>query len=99
MNPEISDRLKHIIAEQLDAKIELHEIEDEKPLLQGGLGLDSVAVMGLITLIEENFGFEFADDELNLKPFQNLHTLTDFVAAKLQAKSATDTSTAGGSDA
>lgn len=87
MNPEISDRLKHIIAEQLDAKISLHDIEDDRPLLQGGLGLDSVAVMGLITLIEENFGFEFADDELNLKPFQNIHTLTDFVATKLQAKS------------
>jgi len=99
MNPEISDRLKHIIADQLDAKISLHEIEDDRPLLQGGLGLDSVAVMGLITLIEENFGFEFADDELNLKPFQNLRTLAEFVAAKLQAKSASDLPTPEACDA
>jgi acyl carrier protein len=86
MSMDITERLKRIIAEQLDVNIALEDIGDEQPLFEGGLGLDSVAVMEFITLIEENFGFEFAEDELNLKPFGNLRSLTDFVAAKLQAQ-------------
>lgn len=84
MNTEIADRLKHIIADQLDANIALHEITDDAPLFEGGLGLDSVAIMEFITLIEESFGFQFEEEELNLKPFKNIAALTDFVAAKLQ---------------
>lgn len=83
---DIADRLKHIVAEQLDVNIALEEIRDELPLFEGGLGLDSVAIMEFITLIEENFGFQFAEDELNLKPFQNLRILADFVAAKLMGR-------------
>jgi acyl carrier protein len=50
--------------------------------------------MEFITLIEENFGFQFEDEELNLKPFENIGVLAGFVAGKLQTASA-----AGGSDA
>ena len=89
MNTEIADRLKQIIANQLDANIALQEITDDQPLFEGGLGLDSVAIMEFITLIEENFGFQFEEDELNLKPFKDISALTDFVAGKLQAQSET----------
>lgn len=89
MNTEIADRLKQIIADQLDANITLQEITEDAPLFEGGLGLDSVAIMEFITLIEENFGFQFEEDELNLKPFNNIRSLTDFVAGKLQAQTET----------
>jgi acyl carrier protein len=92
--PEIAERLKHIIAEQLDVNIRLEDIQDNLPFFEGGLGLDSVAIMEFITLIEENFGFQFEDEELNLKPFENIGVLAGFVAGKLQTASA-----AGGSDA
>ena len=86
MSTDITERLKHIIAEQFDVNIALEDIGDEQPLFEDGLGLDSVAIMEFITLIEENFGFQFADDELNLKPFNNLRSLTEFVSAKLEAQ-------------
>ena len=89
MNTEIADRLKQTIADQLDANITLQEITEDAPLFEGGLGLDSVAIMEFITLIEENFGFQFEEDELNLKPFNNIRSLTDFVAGKLQAQTET----------
>jgi acyl carrier protein len=82
MTESTVDRLKHIIAHQLDVNIQLEEIDADAPLFEGGLGLDSIAIMEFITLIEENFGFQFAEDELNMKPFQNLRTLADFVATR-----------------
>ncbi|MFM8444543.1 MAG: acyl carrier protein [Methylococcus sp.] len=92
---DITERLRRIIAEQLDVNISYAEIRDDLPLFEGGLGLDSVAVMEFITLIEEGFGFEFDEDELNLKPFANLLTLTDFVAGKLAAAAGTDRASSG----
>lgn len=79
---DIIDRLKHIIAEQLDVNLSLEEIKPDVPLFEGGLGLDSVAIMELITLIEENFNFQFLNEELTLKPFQNLTILSDFILSK-----------------
>lgn len=78
------DQLKHIIAEQLDVNIQLADIDADTPLFEEGLGLDSIAIMAFITLIEENFGFQFGEDELNMEPFQNLRTLGQFVSTKLE---------------
>lgn len=79
---EIYEQLRTIIAGKLDANIKREEITLDVPLLEDGLGLDSIMVVALITLIEETFHFEFADDELDLGMMANLRTLGAFVAAK-----------------
>ena len=45
-------RLRRIIAEQMDVNLHLEEIDPDTPLFEGGLGLDSIALMEFITLIE-----------------------------------------------
>jgi acyl carrier protein len=82
MNETIIEQLKQIIAEQLDINVQQEEIEADTPLFEEGLGLDSIAIMAFITLIEEHFNFQFDEDELTMEPFQNLHTLADFVAQR-----------------
>lgn len=47
--------------------------------------LDSMAVIGLITALEERFGISVADDEIHARHFATLGTLTAFVRAKLAA--------------
>ena len=79
---EIYEQLRTIIASKLDANIKREEITLDVPLLEDGLGLDSIMVVALITLIEETFHFEFADDELDLGMMANLRTLGAFVAAR-----------------
>ncbi|MFZ4849477.1 MAG: acyl carrier protein [Caldilinea sp.] len=79
---EIVEQLRTIIAEQLDANLRREEITLDVPLLEEGLGLDSIMVVALITLVEETFHFEFAEDELELGVMANLRTLAAFVAAK-----------------
>lgn len=79
---EIYEQLRTIIAGKLDANIKREEITLDVPLLEDGLGLDSIMVVALITLIEETFHFEFADDELDLGMMANLRTLGAFVAAR-----------------
>ena len=78
----IIEQLKTIIADQLDANIKRAEITLEVSLLEDGLGLDSSMLVELVSLVEENFGFQFEEDELDLKIFTNIQTLATFVATK-----------------
>jgi len=45
--------------------------------------LDSMAVVTLITSLEEHFGIVVHDDEVDGSTFASVGSLTDFVAAKL----------------
>jgi acyl carrier protein len=55
----------------------------ETPLLGSIPELDSMAVVSLLTTLEERFGFTIADDELDASAFVNVGALTDFVSSKL----------------
>lgn len=55
----------------------------DTPLLGAVPELDSMAVLGIITALEEHFGFVIHDDDLDSAVFATLGSLSDFVAAKL----------------
>jgi acyl carrier protein len=82
MADNVMDQLKRIMTEELDVNLSLDEINEDAPLFEGGIGLDSMATMDLILLIEGHFGFEFAESELEIELFQNLRVLADFISVK-----------------
>jgi acyl carrier protein len=47
--------------------------------------LDSMAVVAVITALEERFGFEVDDDEITAETFETVGSLSAFVAGKLDA--------------
>lgn len=47
--------------------------------------LDSMAVVTLITSIEERFGVTIEDDDIDGATFANVGSLVDFIAGKLTA--------------
>jgi acyl carrier protein len=55
------------------------------PLLGALPELDSMAVVGLITRIQERFGFTIEDDEIEGATFETVGSLTEFVNAKVAA--------------
>jgi acyl carrier protein len=56
----------------------------DTPLLGSLPELDSMAVVTLITTIEEHYGIVVDDDEVEAETFETLGSLTDFVDRKLQ---------------
>ncbi len=81
----IKQRIKGLIATDLDVNIKLEEIGDEVSLLEKGLALDSVVIVELINLLEERFNFHFSDEDMNPELFESLTALADFVARKTSA--------------
>jgi acyl carrier protein len=85
MTDEIVTELKRIIAEDLDVNMRFDEIDETVPLLGEGLALDSVVVVELISLVENRFGFEFEDSELNVESFRNLTALAGVIERRRAA--------------
>jgi acyl carrier protein len=54
------------------------------PLLGAVPELDSMAVVGVITALEEHFGFVIDDHEIDASIFATVASLVDFVAGKLK---------------
>jgi acyl carrier protein len=83
MLEDVIAQLKQIIAHQLDVNMKVEEMAEDVSLFEEGMGLDSIMIVELITLIEHHFGFQFSDEDLNMGPFKNLRTLAAFISTKL----------------
>jgi acyl carrier protein len=57
----------------------------ETPLLGSVAELDSMAVVSLITAMEEQFGIAIDDDDIDGHTFATVGSLTDFVSGKTAA--------------
>ena len=74
-----------ILDEVLSLKGRSHSFSLETPLLGAIPELDSMAVVALITSMEERFDFIVGDDEIDGTAFATVGTLVDFVQGKLAA--------------
>ena len=84
----IVDGLRSLVANELGLNLELEDVDADAPLLEGGLNLDSLAIVELITLIEKTFGFEFGEQDLNMEAFASLRTLAGVIAHRRVLESA-----------
>ena len=82
MNETLVDVLRRIVVDELDVKLGLAQIDARTPLFDGGLELDSFAIVELITLIEKRWSFEFSDTDLRPENFANLLSVALLVAER-----------------
>ena len=75
----------HMLDEVLSLKGATRTMSAQTPLLGAIPELDSMAVLTLLTTMEERFGFTVADDEIDGSTFATVGSLTEFVKAKLDA--------------
>ena len=73
-----------VLAESLDGAVEINQMSEEAPLLGAIPELDSMAIVGIITSIEDHFGITFDDDELDAEVFETVGTLRNQIIAKLE---------------
>ena len=82
---EIKQEILAILDEVLSLKGRATSFNERTPLLGAIPELDSMAVVSLITTLEERFGFSIDDDEIEGSTFATVGSLTEFVEGKLAA--------------
>ncbi len=81
----ILDEVKRVLRDALQLGRRADALTSQSQLLGTIPELDSMAVVTVITAVEERFGFTVADDDISAETFATLGSLTDFVNEKLGA--------------
>jgi acyl carrier protein len=71
--------LKSILLVDMNLELVGDQIDANAPLLEEGLGLDSVAIIELIAHVERRFGFQFQDADLRTSTFASLTALAEVI--------------------
>ena len=82
---DLKSKVKDLIVRRLKLEIDPATIEDAAPLFGEGLGLDSIDALELVLGLEQEFGIKVADEEVGVKAFSSVNSLTDFIKEKSAA--------------
>ena len=76
------DTVKTLLRDTLQLGARVDNFDRSTPLLGSIPELDSMAVVTVITAIEETFDVEVDDDEITAETFETVGSLSDFVDQK-----------------
>ena len=76
------DRVRKILRASLSLGDRANALTEDSPLLGGIPEFDSMAVVAIIAMIEDDLGVAVDDDELSADIFATVGTLASFVSAK-----------------
>ncbi len=76
---DVLSEVKAVVGSALGVRDRIRNADGSTALLGAIPELDSIAVVNLITALEEHFGFSVADDELGAATFETLGSLAGFV--------------------
>lgn len=77
------DQVKSVVGRTLQLGARVQAMDESSALLGAIPELDSIAVVNVITALEEHFDIRVADDEIGAAAFETLGSLTRFVEGKL----------------
>ena len=77
------DEVKRIVGDVLQLGAQVESYDASTHLLGSVPEFDSMAVVSVITAVEENFGIFIEDDEVSAEVFETLGSLHEFVSSKL----------------
>ena len=85
---DVLNDVLHVLDTVLSLQGRATRFTRETALLGNVPELDSMAVVSLITSLEDHFGISIHDDEIDGATFASVGTLADFVDSKVGAESA-----------
>lgn len=71
--------LQRMLLSDLKLGLEPAALDENLPLLEGGLGLDSITLFELITLVERRYGLSFPPEKMSSETFTSLGAMAQIV--------------------
>ena len=79
------DDIREILRDTLQLGDRANQLTASSPLLGAVPEFDSMAVVTVLTMVEEEFGIEIDDDEVSADVFETVGSLANFVSQKVNA--------------
>jgi acyl carrier protein len=78
-------QVKVAIVRCLRMPIKPEEINDDMPLFDEGLGLDSIDVLEMVLELQRTFGVEITDEEVGRRVLRSVSSIVGFIEASREA--------------
>lgn len=77
--PAVLAELERMLLVDLRLGLEAEALNPDAPLLEDGLGLDSITLFELITLVERRYGLSFPPEKMSSETFTSLNAMAGIV--------------------
>lgn len=81
MENNVEMKIREIVSKNIELSLPIEKISNIDDLTT--LGMDSISVIKVIVAIESEYGFEFADEDLNIDNFRTINNLVSYVEARI----------------
>jgi acyl carrier protein len=79
----VQNEVIRVLVEVLQLGDQSQQLDENSQLLGALPEFDSMAVVAVLTRLEEDYGFFIEDDEIDADTFESVGTLTTFVQQKI----------------
>jgi acyl carrier protein len=83
MNDDIKTRVKKVLAGNVLRDIDISGLGDDTPLLEYGVGVDSVSRLEFLVALEEEFGVRLDEADITPDFFETLNSISDYIAKRM----------------
>ncbi len=80
---EIKERIKKLIINHVLDKDDSIEIENDQPLMELGIGIDSVSTLEFLVALENEFGINIDESSIEIETLENVESISDFVGGMI----------------
>jgi len=79
---DIEKRVKKVLLENALKDIDPKELSIDSPLIEYGVGLDSVATLELVVALEEEFQIRIDESEISPETFETIESISNHIHQK-----------------
>ncbi len=83
MNNDIKARIKKVLINKMLQGVNPEDIGDDTPLIEFGVGTDSVATLELTVALEEEFHINIDESEINPELIKDINTIADYISKRM----------------
>lgn len=80
---EIKERIKKLIINHVLDDDDSIEIENDQPLMELGIGIDSVSTLEFLVALENEFGINIDESSIEIETLENVESISDFVGGMI----------------
>ena len=83
MKENINSRIRKVLIEKMLSEVDPEEIKDDTPLIELGVGVDSVATLELLVALESEFEISIDEEDIDQNLLENIYSRAEYIGKRL----------------
>lgn len=84
MSDEIRKRIRKVLNNKINSDLKPEMLRDDTPLLELGIGADSVATLELIVALESEFNISINEDDVGPGLIETIDSIAEYIIMRLE---------------